>query len=218
MQSLIKIMILKIMSLALALLWPQMAHAQTPYTLTATDEVILQNGEALTHVWRDKNRRDNAIDVFGAIDIKAAPSIIWDIMTDCRRGKDIVSGMLSCDVLQKSETGTWDIRQQIFDMGLFLPNAKTKFRSDYLTEQSITIRRIGGDLKIQDAVWTLSPLENGLTRVSYRATILLKFPVPRRLLKNATRKDTPQIMRNLKRTAQADAQSLSIAPSSMQTP
>jgi len=64
-------------------------------------------------------------------------------------------------------------------------------------------------MKIQDAIWDIKPLTNDLTRVSYRATIKLKFPVPRKLIKNATRKDTPQIMRNLRRVSEADQKSIS---------
>ena len=182
------------------------ASAQTAYEVTPQDETVLQNQEALTHVWRDKSRRDGALDVFGAIDIQAPPSVIWNIMTDCTRGHEIVMGMRSCDVLETLPNKASDIRQQVFDMGPFLPNAKTQFKSDYVPYKTITIRRVGGDLKIQDAIWSIEPQDNGLTRVSYRATILLKFPVPGALIKNATRKDTPQIMRNLRRVAQADAQ------------
>ena len=127
-------------------------------------------------------------------------------MTDCTRGHEIVKGMRSCDVLETLPNENSDIRQQVFDMGPFLPDAKTRFQSDYVPYKTITIRRVGGDLKIQDAIWSIEPQDNGLTRVSYRATILLKFPVPGGLIKNATRKDTPQIMRNLRRVAQADAQ------------
>ena len=185
---------------------PLLAFAQTAYEVTPEDEAVLQNQEALTHVWRDKSRRDGALDVFGAIDIQAPPSVIWNIMTDCTRGHEIVMGMRSCDVLETSPNKSSDIRQQVFDMGPFLPDAKTRFQSDYVPYKTITIRRVGGDLKIQDAIWSIDPQDNGLTRVSYRATILLKFPVPGGLIKNATRKDTPQIMRNLRRVAQADAQ------------
>jgi len=179
------------------------AWAQTPYFMTDDDQMTLQSGEVLTHVWRDKTRADKALDVFGAIDIMAQPETIWSIMTDCKRGPEIVKGMRSCKVLEKAEDGS-DIREQIFDMGIFLPNAKTEFRSEYDLNRMITIRRTGGDMKIQDAIWDIIPLTEEITRVTYRATIKLKFPVPRRLIKNATRKDTPQIMRNLRRVAEAD--------------
>ena len=48
---------------------PLLAFAQTAYEVTPEDEAVLQNQEALTHVWRDKSRRDGALEVFGAIDI-----------------------------------------------------------------------------------------------------------------------------------------------------
>ena len=186
------------------LLWPAASLAQTPYMVTGADTIVLQNQEALTHVWHDKSRGDRALDIFSAIDVNTTPDIIWNIMTDCARCNEIVKGMLSCDVLETNPAQSSDIRQQVFDMGPFLPNVKTQFESVYDKNKSITIRRVGGDLKIQEAMWTFEPLETGQTRVSYRATIAFKLPVPRTILKNATRKDTPQIMRNLKRVAEAD--------------
>ena len=185
-----------------------LALAQTPYILTELDEMTLRSNEPITHVWRDKSREDKALDVFGAIDIMASPETIWDIMTDCSRGSDIVKGMLSCTVLEVSADGS-DIRHQLFDMGPFLPNAKTEFRSEYKTNRTIKISRTGGDMKIQDAIWELKPLSEDITRVTYRGTIKLKFPVPNRLIKNATRKDTPQIMRNLRRESEADQKATS---------
>lgn len=186
------------------LLWPAASLAQTSYMVTGADTIVLQNQEALAHVWHDKSRGDRALDIFSAIDVNTTPDIIWNIMTDCARGNEIVKGMLSCDILETNPAQSSDIRQQVFDMGPFLPNVKTQFESVYDKNKSITIRRVGGDLKIQEAMWTFEPLETEQTRVSYRATIAFKLPVPRTILKNATRKDTPQIMRNLKRVAEAD--------------
>jgi len=182
--------------------------AQTAYNMTHSDLSALSSGDVVTHVWRDKSRPDKALDVFGAVDIMARPETIWTIMTNCARGNEIVKGMLSCEVIEAAEDGT-DIRKQVFDMGSFLPNAKTIFQSTYDLNRKIKIKRTGGDLKIQDAIWEINPLANDLTRVTYRATIKLKFPVPRQLIKNATRKDTPQIMRNLRRVAENDEMSAS---------
>ena len=188
------------------ILWPALAFGQVPYELTAEDKAVLQNQDVLTHVWRDKARGDGALDVFGAIDVDASPQEIWNLMTDCTRGMELVKGMLSCTVLETEPGGAADIREQVFTLGFLMPNAKTRFRSVYEPYKNITIRRTGGDMRIQDAVWSLTPQANGLTRVSYRGTILLKFPVPGPLIKRATRKDTPKIMQNIKRVAEAESQ------------
>lgn len=192
----------------LSLLVAPNVWAQSAYIMTEADEVVVSSGNALTHVWRDKSRKDKALDVFGAIDIMAKPETIWNIMTDCSRGMEIVKDMESCKVLETEEDGS-DIRRQTFDMGFLLPKAKTEFRSEYDLNRKIKIRRTGGDMKIQDALWEITPLTDEITRVSYRGTIKLKFPVPRRLVKNATRKDTPQIMLNLRRVAENDEKSVS---------
>jgi len=176
----------------------------TDFTMTSEIDSTLKNGGIFTEVWRDKSRKDAAIDVFGAIDIAATPTTIWNIMLDCTRGIEIVADMTSCEVLESSEDALWDIRQQVFKVGFLLPKVTTRFRSDYIENKEIKVSRVGGDMKVQDGLWTLMPLSETVTRVTYRAAVLPKFPVPRGLLKKATRKDTPEILESLRLTAVKD--------------
>ncbi len=189
------ILILGILTLAAP--WPAQAQL-APYTRIAESEAALSQGKIYTDVWRDKTRENGAVDVYGAVDIAASPDIIWNIMRNCERSKDIVMDMTSCEILSRSPDESWDIRRQVFKVGFLLPKVKTEFRSDYVPYNEIKITRTGADMKVQDGIWTLTPLNSRVTRVTYRAAILPKFPIPRGLLKKGTRKDTPKVLAKLR--------------------
>lgn len=173
--------------------------------LTSDQLTTLANGGHIISVWRDNTREDAAIEVFGAIDIDAPPAIIWNMMLDCERAQIIVEDMSSCKILDSAADKSWDIREQKMKVGPLLPKSVSIFRSDYDPHKSIKISLVGGNMKVQDGLWVLSPIENGKTRVSYRATVLSKFSVPRTLIKRAIRKDVPKILNNMRTQAEKDA-------------
>ncbi len=186
--------------LCVALLAGAMAWA-TPAALSDLEDdalATLQTGEPFATVWRDESRTDGAMDVYSVIDIDSPPEAIWRVMTDCEASVQIVDKMRSCEIL---ETGTgWDIREQALRAGLF--RTRNVFRSEYDFPREIRISKAGGDMRVQEGVWTLRPLEDGRTRVSYRATSCPDFPVPSRMLAKAMRRDVPQILTNLRDMAE----------------
>jgi len=186
--------------------------------LTPEMQAVLLRGEHVISVWRDKTRSDKALDVFGAIDINASPETIWRLMTDCSRARKIVKQMTSCEVLEIAPDGSWDIRKQKIRIGFLLPKSTSIFRSDYKKPHMIRISLLGGNMKVQDGLWTLTPLNNGNTRVAYRATVRPKFPVPTRMLKKGMSDDVPAILKNLRQVSQNDQVALDILNSAVQRP
>ena len=168
---------------------------------------MLHNGQAVTYADFESSHDNGILSVFGAIDINARPSTIWAIMTKCPRNFDIIKALVKCEVVEQDEKGLWDIRQQAFKVGVFLPYAKTYFRSEYSLNKTIKIQRIGGDLKVQDAVWRLEPQNDKITRVTYQAQIKSRLPIPRNFIKRATKQDTPEILLALKHHAEVDERS-----------
>lgn len=156
----------------------------------------LSVGRPFTFVWRDKNKK--AIDVFGVIDVAAPRAIVWDVMIDCMQAMEIVRSLKKCMVLETAEDGSWDVRRHISKGSPLTPKVESIFRSDYDPLRSIRISRAGGDMEKQNAVWTLATLEDGITRVTYRAASNPQYSVPNFLLKRAMRKDMPIILKNLK--------------------
>ena len=57
-------------------------------------------------------------------------------------------------------------------------------------------------MKVQEGLWQLTPLEDGRVRVTYHASLQPKFPTPRFLLRRAVSKDTPELMKALKRVTE----------------
>jgi len=166
--------------------------------------IALSDGLPVVFVWYDKSRANKALDVFAAIDIDAAPETIWRVMTDCSYAKKIVADMTYCKVLETAADGSWDIRKQKVKVGFLLPKGISIFRSDYDKPHTIKISLVGGNMKILEGVWELSPLPNSKTRVTYSALSLPKFPVPKGLLKRAVRHDVPVILTNLRMQSQRE--------------
>ncbi len=162
---------------------------------------MLESGGVHAEVWRDNTRDDDAMDVFSAVDITASPEVIWGVMTDCDRSLQIVDKMKSCRILEQGDG--WDIREQKLRSGFI--TTTSVFRSDYDFPRTIQISKAGGDMEVQEGVWRLEPLGDGVTRVSYRAASCPSFPVPSGMLKRAMRKDVPEILRRLRDEAEKDA-------------
>lgn len=205
----------KFIMCALAALWvtqSSLALENNDYeTLDAAELSRLQSGEIISEIWRDKARNDGAIDAFAAVHIKATPQQIWAVMTNCAATLEVVSAMKSCRVLERSSqqfsSGQyWDIREQIFKAPFPFSDLKTVFRSEYTRFSQIKIRAAGGAMKIQNANWVIIPITDEISRVTYRAAVQPKAPVPRFLLRRAVKHDTPEILSNLRDIVQARAQ------------
>lgn len=181
------------------------SFAAEPRILSAQEHETLKNGGVISQIWRDKSRRDNALEAYAAVDIKASPEQIWQIMTNCAASVEIVKDMTSCRILEAAADGAWDIREQRFDAPFPLGHFKTIFKTQYKPFHRMDIQRRGGDMKIQDAVWTIKPLGSGYSRVTYQARLALKIPVPRFIMRRALRKDTPKLMENLRRASEKTA-------------
>jgi len=194
----------------LLLLWMALtAVTFSPHSLASEARILsefdieqLHGGEVISEIWRDKSRSDKALTAYAAVDIKATPQQIWSIMTSCQSSVDIVKEMTSCTIMETSPDGDWDIREQRFRAPFPLGSFRTEFKTTFTPHHKMTIQRSGGDMKVQDAVWTITALEPGQSRVTYQASVALKIPVPRFMLRRALRKDTPELMENLRRAAE----------------
>jgi len=174
------------------------SFAFEPRILSESEIAVLESGQVMSEIWRDKSRGDGALDAFAAVHIKASPQIIWTAMTSCDASVAIVKDMTACEILETSPAGDWDIREQRFRAPFPINSFRSEFRTDFIPPSKMTIQRTGGDMKIQEGVWLIQPLENGYSRVTYQARIALKVPVPRFMMRRALRKDTPALMMALR--------------------
>lgn len=185
--------------------------ADAPLSFDVLDEAELAQlkaGDIITEVWHDKSRGDGAVDAFAAVEISASAQQVWSVMTSCIKTLEVVREMKSCRVLETSPDGSWDIREQRFRAPFPLKSFQTIFRTDFTPYKHIKISRISGDMKVQDGLWQITPLtkagdENPRMRVTYRARVQPKAPLPRFLLRRIVRKDTPELMMALRDVTQA---------------
>lgn len=156
--------------------------------------------EPSIHVALDPAR--NAAEIRASIEIPVPPAIVWRVMIDCARAYKIISGLVSCRILEASADGASDVREHVIDPGFFLPHFRNRFRSDYLPRRLIRFHRIGGDLKIADGEWRLEPRAGGqATRLVYHAHLGLFAPLPGVLVRAGIRHDFPTVLRALRREA-----------------
>jgi len=186
---------------AMLLMFAPMGWARAPLGYDSLDDEELAQlaaGDVVSDVWRDKARTDGAIDAFAAVEISASAQQVWAVMTSCEKTLEVVREMKSCTVLETAPDGSWDMREQVFSAPFPVPNLRTMFRTDFTPFQNIKITGAGGDMKIQEGLWQITPLKGGdddmpRVRVTYRATVLPKLPVPR---------DTPALMAALRDVTQ----------------
>ena len=196
---------------ALLLMFAPMGFASALLGYDSLDDEELAQlaaGAVVSDVWRDKSRNDGAIDAFAAVEISASAQQVWAVMTSCEKTLEVVREMKSCRVLETAPDSSWDMREQIFSAPFPVPNLRTVFRTDFTPFQNIKITGAGGDMKIQEGLWQITPLTGAAhdmprVRVTYRATVQPKFPLPRLLLRRAVRKDTPALMTALRDVTQA---------------
>jgi len=174
----------------------------SPYNLTEAQIDLLAADMPVLDVWPGA-QDSRIVEVFGAIDIDASLAQIWEIMKNCDKQLQIIENMTKCRVENKDDSAGWDERLQVLNIGFLLPRVKSRFRSEYSPYREIKISRIGGDLAILDGLWNLTTLQGGQTRVTYRARLKPKLPVPRKLMRKATAKDMPKVLRNLRGLAEA---------------
>jgi carbon monoxide dehydrogenase subunit G len=135
-----------------------------------------------------------------AIDIAAPPRLVWKVMLDCARAPAYVPGLQACRVLSAAADGSSDTREHRVRWIALLPSLTLQFRSDYIPEREIRVRRTGGDLAVMDGLWRLEPLQDGRgTRLHYDFRMAPRAPVPSGMIRAGLARDTPRVLEAVRR-------------------
>ena len=188
----------------LAAAWPAGAFELPPRA-----QALLDRGRPYAEVTPDPDGSSGRIRA--AIDIAAPPETIWSVMTDCDLAPKMVANLKSCRILERDPQGRWDIREQISRM-TFLPSVRSVFREDFEPPRRMTFHRVGGDLKVLEGEWLLTP-RGGQTQVTYEARVAAPFSVPGWIARLALRHDVPMALLALRRESMARTQTPGQAPS-----
>jgi hypothetical protein len=84
----------------------------------------------------------------------------------------------------------------------FLPSVRSVFREDFEPPNRMTFHQVGGDLKVLEGEWRLTP-HGDSTQVTYEAHVAAPFSVPGWLARLALRHDVPMALLALRREAMA---------------
>src|SRR5690606_34501384 len=136
-----------------------------------------------------------------AIDIDAPPEVVWRVMVDCALAPRMVADLKSCRVLDRDPAGRWDVREHV-SRNFPLPQVRSVFRSDYDPPKSVRMKKAGGEMRVLEAEWRLTPVE-GRTLVVYENRVALPFPVPAPFARAALRRAVPKALLALRREAVA---------------
>ncbi|WP_426029761.1 SRPBCC family protein [Caulobacter sp. DWP3-1-3b2] len=177
------------------------AHAAA---LSPKAQAALARGEAYAEVTPDPDGISGKVSA--VIDIEASPAKVWSVMTDCVTAGKMVTNLARCTIVSGDIKRGSDVREHVTHRSLFLPAMRIVFRSVYEPFTRIRFERVGGDLKVEQGEWRLLALRGGAaTRVFYENRLAVDLPIPRALLREGLRKDTPKVLLNLRKACLAAA-------------
>jgi ribosome-associated toxin RatA of RatAB toxin-antitoxin module len=135
--------------------------------------------------------------VTASVQIRAAPELIWRVLTSCADAVRFVPGLVSCSVTQKADDDSWANVQHVIKYSWYVPRLTYEFRVDMRRPVRIDFQRTSGDLDSLKGSWNLRA--NGrFTQVTYEAQSQLGFWVPQWLVRLAAKRDLPKMMRRLR--------------------
>lgn len=140
--------------------------------------------------------------VRGAVEINAAPDVVWRTITNCQGAGRMAPSVRSCRVTSRDPEGRWDIREMTIRGGL-MPSFRTEFRSDFTPLRSIRFHCTSGDIRYCRGEWRLEALSGGRTRVTYENRASSPFPAPAVIARAAMKLDLADALRALRREAEA---------------
>jgi hypothetical protein len=181
-------------------LWAAAAGASA-FELTPKAQAALDRGQAYAEVTPDPDGISGR--VRAVVDVDAPPQRVWRVMTDCASAKMMISTLVGCRIVEGDQARGWDVREHVTRRNLIFPGMRIVFRSDYEPFSRIRFRLVEGDLKVEQGEWRLQALDGGRrTRVFYDNRLAVDWPVPRALVREALRKDTPKVLMNLRRACE----------------
>jgi hypothetical protein len=168
------------------------------FDLTPKAQAALDRGEPYAEVTPDPDGVSGKVSA--VIDIEASPSHVWKVMTDCATAGKMITNLARCTIVSGDIRQGADVREHVTRRSLFLPAMRIVFRSVYEPYSRIRFNRVSGDLKVEQGEWRLQALRGGTaTRVFYENRLAVDWPIPKALLRDGLRKDTPKVLANLRR-------------------
>jgi ribosome-associated toxin RatA of RatAB toxin-antitoxin module len=186
----------------LALAGPAGVHA-ADFQLTADEARRVDAREIVIRAALDSGQRRGT--VRAAVKILAPPAVVFQVMGSCADAVQYVPHLRLCRVRERAHDGSSQLVDQEIDFGWYAPRLKWTFRADFVRDQSITFRQVGGDFKQNYGLWEFEAVDGGAgTLLRYRATIDPPGYVPNWLARSTFKRELPQMLTDLRKRCEAE--------------
>lgn len=136
-----------------------------------------------------------------SMDVRAPPSAVWSILSDCGQARRFMRNLISCRVLQRGEG--WDVREHRSRGGPFRSAMRNVSRITLTPNRRLSFRLVEGDWERSDGEWTLTPIDGGRgTHVTYRINAALEGGVPQGISRSFLVNNVRATLAALKREAE----------------
>jgi uncharacterized protein YndB with AHSA1/START domain len=112
-----------------------------------------------------------------SMDVRAPPSAVWSVLSDCGQARRFMRNLVSCRVLERGDG--WDVREHRSRGWPLHPVMRNVSRIALEPNRRLSFRLIEGDWSRSDGEWTLAAIDGGRgTHVTYRINAALAGGAP----------------------------------------
>jgi uncharacterized protein YndB with AHSA1/START domain len=137
-----------------------------------------------------------------SMDVRAPPSAVWAILSDCGHARRFMRHLISCRVLSRGEG--WDVREHRSRGWPLRAVMRNVSRITLEPNRRLAFRLVEGDWTRSEGEWTLTPIDDGRgTHVTYRINAAIAGGAPagisRSMLINSVRGTLAALRREAQR-------------------
>jgi uncharacterized membrane protein len=181
--------------------------AAADFQLTPAEQARLAAREVVIRAALDNGQRRGT--VRAAVQIDAAPSIVFRQMTHCEEALQFIPHLKVCRVRDQAPDGSWQLIDHEVDFGWYAPRIRYVFRADLTADARIDFHQVSGDFKANQGMWEFEPSPDGAhTLLRYRAYIDPPGFVPNWLARSTFKRELPQMLTELRRRCEAEQRAL----------
>jgi uncharacterized protein YndB with AHSA1/START domain len=139
-----------------------------------------------------------------SVDVRAPPSAVWSILSDCGQARRFMRDLISCRVLDRGQG--WDVREHRVRGWVLRPVMRNVSRITLEPNRRLAFRRIEGDWTRSEGEWRLTPIDGGRgTHVEYTIDAALSGPIPAGLSQSRLVSSVRNTLADLRREAERAA-------------
>jgi uncharacterized protein YndB with AHSA1/START domain len=146
-----------------------------------------------------------------SMDVRAPPSAVWAILSDCAQARRFMRDLVSCRVLESGEG--WDIREHRARGCAVCPVMRNVSRITLEPNRRLAFNRVEGDWTRSEGEWRLTPIDGGRgTHVEYQIDAAFRGPLPAGVSQSFLVSGVRSTLANLRRVVERAAGSAQSAP------